>query len=118
MSALRTPLMTGEDSTSEMLESYLYAVANQTDASELNFEGHKLYIVKSNQVLAGWHESEDDVTDVNALRRTVQGQFVTMAHQLFHLSTAAKEIFPNMRGLTPVESKNLRGYYKKVFRKT
>lgn len=102
------------DSASEVLASYLFDAFNRTDQRLPKIEYVRL---KTSHAPGVWAERADDITDADAVRRTLQGSFVVMAGQLSHLSNAARAMFPGMRSLTKPESENLRSYYKKVFRK-
>jgi len=104
--------MTG-DSASETLGNYLSDAANRTDQRLPSIVYTRLRI---GSAYAMWPEYSD-VTDANALQRTIHENFVGMSERLVQLSNAARTIFPGMRALTEPESANLRGYYKKVFRK-
>jgi hypothetical protein len=101
-------------SASDILE-YCFFTANRSTDQRLP---SIVYVncTKSNDVPMFWPLCNISMTDSDALQRTAQSEFGAMAQNLAHLSSAAKAIFPGMRGLTKGESENLRSYYKKIFR--
>jgi hypothetical protein len=111
LNAFETPTGT---SASEILEHCFVAVNQSTD----QWRPSIVYVncTKTNELSMFWDKCDISITDADALQRTVQGEFESMAQSLAHLSNAVKAIFPGMRGLTKAESESLRSYYKKKFR--
>ena len=59
----------------------------------------------------------EGITDPRANTRSLLCGSMKRARSFFHLASAAKQIIPNLRAVTPAEQGNLRRYYKGVYRK-
>jgi hypothetical protein len=60
---------------------------------------------------------QEEITDPNAQTRDIQTPFPLMARNLLQLAQVAKAVIPELRDMTAAEHRNLRGYYKQLYRK-
>ncbi|MCH7986191.1 MAG: hypothetical protein IH847_06370 [Acidobacteria bacterium] len=111
-----------EHGTGTRFEDWLCAeMADHRSGLDQRFEGKLSYALLSTgtmSTLADLLEDEEgNITDPGAQGRVVEGHLADMARNLGQLALVAKALIPDLRDMTASERRNLRQYYKKLYRK-
>lgn len=114
-----TPIWGNEPPTGMSIQAWLaesYSDRLTGQSAQLGWVHYTLYSQQS-EVSPYVYVINTVATDPGASHRAREIGLADWSRNLAHLTTTAKAVIPGLRDLTPPERKNLRQYYRTLYRK-